>query len=469
MEALKASPVPFENSYVGLIIVTILMVVAVVGFYQFTAFNEVVNNWEKYRCDVSVLPFAGFYGKNAEENFNYCMTQMLTSKASSFTGPFASILTTIVGAMMTFMQSLNSFRVMLGSLTGGVGKVFQEFTDRFNFLYNNIQVTATRMQFLFKRLISTFISIIFLGSSAVTAGMNFGDTFLFKFLDTFCFDPETLIELSGGAVRAVKAVNLGDVLADGSRVKSVYRFYSRGVPMVRFVGPHGPVLVSTNHYMKDDEGHWIRCEEHPDAQPMGDWGSDRPLVCFDTDTHHIPFGSYVFSDYDETNATDTASMKLVDARLNNVPHEDLPPHYDWPYMPCMSPETLVKMKDGSRKALKDCTIGDALETGVVVGVVGRLVSQVCMYRGVAVTPSTGVWVPGSGTDAGRWIRCGFMAPVHPLDGEAVFMMPLVMSSSTIPIVGINGEELMVRDFMELMSHDIEGPTEEAMLGGASSP
>jgi hypothetical protein len=44
------------------------------------------------------------------------------------------------------------------------------------------------------------------------------------------------------------------------------------------------------------------------------------------------------------------------------------------------------------------------------------------------------------------------------------MMPLVMSNSTIPIVGFNGEEFMARDFMELMSHDIEGPTEEAMLG-----
>jgi len=486
MEAGTAAPIPFENSYVGLIIVTILMVVCVVGFYQFTKVNEVVNNWEKYRCDISVLPFAGFYGKDAEENFNYCMTHMMTQKASAFTGPFATILTTLLGGMMSFMQSLNSFRVMLGTLTGGVKMAFQEFTDRFNFLYNNIQVTATRMQFLFKRLISSFISIIFLGSSAVTAGLNFGDTFLFKFLDTFCFDPETVIELSGGAVKPVKSVELGSVLADGSRVVSTYRFYSRGVPMVRFAGPHGTVLVSTNHYMKDTAGdRWIRCEDHPDARPMGDWGSDRPLICFDTDTHRIPFGSYVFSDYDETNATDTASMKLIDARLNNVKDEDLPTHYDWSYMPCMSPETTVKMKDGSRKFLKDCTIGDELETGVVIGMVKRLVRQICMYRGVAITPSVGVWVASTGSstvssssevegstdtssslssDAGRWIRAGFMSPVHRLAGEAVFMMPLVMSSSTIPIVGMNGEELMVRDFMELMSHDIEGPTEEAMLG-----
>jgi hypothetical protein len=467
MEALKETPVSFQNSYVAVILITILMVIIIVGIFQYTAFTDVVENWEKYRCDISVLPFASFYGKNAEENFNYCMSSMLNSKASAFTGPFASILTSIVGGMMVFMESLNSFRVMLGTLTGGVGKVFKEFTDRFNFLYNNIQTTAVRMQFLFKRLMSSFISIIFLGSSAVTAGMNFGDTFLFKFLDTFCFDPETVIEVKGKGVIPVKSVELGAVLADGSRVTSVYRFYSRGVPMVIFNGSYGKINVSTNHYMKDAEDKWIRCEDHPDARLLSNWGSDRPLVCFDTDTHRIPIGGYVFSDYDETNATDVPTMKLVDSVLNNAKMEDLPTHYDWSYMPCMRPETDVKMKDGSKKALKDITIGDVLETGTVIGVVARYVRQVCYIGGAVVSPSTGVWVPcssASGSAAGKWIRAGFLAPVHTLDADTVFMMPLVMSSSTIPIVGINGEEFMVRDFMELMSHDIEGPTEEAMLG-----
>jgi hypothetical protein len=160
-------------------------------------------------------------------------------------------------------------------------------------------------------------------------------------------------------------------------------------------------------------------------------------------------------------------MKLVDSVLNNAKMEDLPTHYDWSYMPCMRPETDVKMKDGSKKALKDITIGDVLETGTVIGVVARYVRQVCYIGGAVVSPSTGVWVPcssASGSAAGKWIRAGFLAPVHTLDADTVFMMPLVMSSSTIPIVGINGEEFMVRDFMELMSHDIEGPTEEAMLG-----
>jgi hypothetical protein len=161
-------------------------------------------------------------------------------------------------------------------------------------------------------------------------------------------------------------------------------------------------------------------------------------------------------------------MKLVDSVINNVKMDDLPTHYDWSYMPCMRPETDVKMKDGSKKQLKDLTIGDVLETGTVIGVVARFVRQICYYQGTALTPSTAVWVPGEADapDSCRWIRAGFLAPVHTLDAETVFMMPLVMSNSTIPIVGINGEEFMVRDFMELMSHDIEGPTEEAMIGKA---
>jgi hypothetical protein len=448
-------PIPTEKSYLPILIVSILMGIIITGVYQFTKISEVINNWEKYRCDLSVMPFAGFYGKDVEENFNFCMTGMLTSKAKTFTSPFATIIATIMGAMMTFMESLNSFRVMLGTLTGGVRKVFQEFSDRFNFLYNNIRTTSTRMQFLFQRLISTFISIIFLGSSAVTAGMNFGDTFLFKFLDTFCFDPETSITIRDVGRIPVKYVKLGSMLSDGSKITSVYRFYSRGVPMVRFNGSEGPIIVSTNHYMKDIHDTWIRCEDHVNATAIGDWESDRPLVCFDTDTHRIPIGGYVFSDYDETNATDEATMRLVDGILNGSDYATEP--YSWPYMPCVEPTTAVKLKDGSTKPVRECFIGDELETGVIIGLVARTVDKICVYEGVRMTPSTLVWVAAEQ----RWIRVGHMCPV--VQESQPMYMPLVMSTSTIPIVSAHGKELMVRDFMELLSHDIEGPTEEAML------
>jgi hypothetical protein len=467
-----------ENSFTGLLIVTVILIVAFIGFKKLTDVKEVVENWEKYRCNVSVMPFASFYGKDAQENFSYCMNSVFMSKTGAVTGPFASILTTIVGTMMQFIQSLNSLRLMLGTLFGGVSKVFQEFTDRFKFLYNQIRVTSVRMQFLFKRLFTTFISIIFMGTSAITAGMNFGDTFLFNFLDTFCFDPDTLIDISGRGKIAIKEVNLGDVCSDGSVVTSSYRFYSHGQEMVNFTGVDGPITVSTNHYIRQSpimsseetvkKALWIRSEEHDDATLIGPWVRHTPLVCLDTNTHHVPIGGYVFSDYDETNSTDTLTMRMIDSMINNMDHAELPDQYDWPYMPCLGPRTNIRMKDGGLKPLYEIKIGDQLSTGIVIGLVYRSVNEAVVYNETIMTPSTLVWTPGSAGGSGsegKWIRAGFISPVFKLEESSVMIMPLVMSTSTVE----TEHGVTVRDLMEIMSHDIEGPTEQMMLGCAAHP
>jgi hypothetical protein len=122
----------------------------------------------------------------------------------------------------------------------------------------------------------------------------------------------------------------------------------------------------------------------------------------------------------------------------------------------MFPSTELKLKDGTKKELRDITIGTELVAGKVIGLVLRHVEHVVEYKGVYMTPSTNVWV----ADVARWVRAGFLAPVHRVPG-AVMMMPLVMSTSTVE----TASGVAVRDFIELLSHDIEGPTEKALLEG----
>ena len=450
-----SAPIKSGPSYFIIGLVIIVSIILVVVVYQWFNYKEISEHWDEYRCDLTVMPFASFYGKNGKENFDYCMKTMVASKAGAFLGPLAPIIASIIGGMMSILEAINSIRLQFATLFAGVGMVFREFGQRFQLLMGQIKMTTVRMQFLFQRLFSTFTSVIFMGSSALTAGMNFGDTFLFSFLDTFCFDPETLIDISGRGVIRVIDVQLGDMASDGSEITSVYRFYSRGQPMVQFAGEHGPIMVSTNHYVKNKEDRWVRSEDHDDAVEAGWWDSHKPLVCFDTNTHRLPIGGYVFSDYDETSDTDASTMKLVDSVINNMSVDDLPHQYDWPYMPCMFPSTPVKLKDGSTREISKITIGTELTTGKVIGLVLRHVDHVVEYNGVYMTPSTNVWV----ADVARWVRVGFLAPVHRVPG-AVMMMPLVMSTSTVE----TASGLAVRDFIELLSHDIEGPTEQALLG-----
>lgn len=48
--------------------------------------------------------------------------------------------------------------------------------------------------------------------SGIQAGQNFSETIIFKFMDTFCFAPETLIDVDGKGRIPISEVKLGDVI-----------------------------------------------------------------------------------------------------------------------------------------------------------------------------------------------------------------------------------------------------------------
>jgi hypothetical protein len=413
---------------------------------------KISRDWPKYRCNPAVMPFASVYGYNAAENFNYCMTSMFQSQTGSVTGPFGSILGVIVQNMFTFLKSLNSIRVMIATFIGGIRKLTQEFVDRFKLLFAQVKTTGLRLRWLFGRVVATMYSVLYMGMSAITAGLNFGDTFIFRFIDTFCFAPETLVEIEGKGKISIQDVRLGDVFVQGgATVTSTYRFAADGQPMVFLDG----IEVSTNHYVKH-EGRWIQSKDHPMAKPCGNWsgGNQRPLICLDTDKHEIPIQNFIFSDWDETDESDEATMILAEKRLNGgrALNEQRP----WLYQPAFLPNMNIKTKDRGYIPASRLQCGDILATrGRVTGVGRRLVKQIVrLPQGEIVTPSSLLW-----TNEG-WIRAGHMYP------EQVETLNTPMEMTTAVVFGVpvleTGGGVFLRDMCEVHSPDMEEPTTNAL-------
>lgn len=442
-----------ESSWVWFFFITIALSIAWYFVNSAVDFNEISKNWAKYRCNPSVMPFAGAYGHDATENFQFCLNQIFTNQVGGVTGPFTKILTSIVGTSMTFLQNLNSLRMMLATLLGGMNKIIQEFTDRFKLLFSQIRITMLRMQTLFRRVFATMYSIFFMGMSGMTAGLNFGDTFIFKFIDTFCFPPETPIEIQGRGQIPISEVQLGDVCAKtGARVTSAYRFQADGQPMVNLNG----IEVSTNHFIKYN-GTWIQAVDHPDAAPCGDWngGKVRPLVCLDTDTHEIPLGDYIFSDWDETSDSDAATMELAESKVNGafVPTMERP----WLYQPAYDGTTEILLRGGMTRAAKNIQIGDTLTTGRIVGIGKRHVySYLDLPTGERITPSTLVWDSG----AALWRRAGHMyKDAIQIVKEPIEMITFVIFHTAV-LETVHGT--VFRDMCEIHSADMEAPTVNAL-------
>lgn len=414
---------------------------------------DVAKNWPKYRCSPIVMPFASFYGYNTSENFNYCLQGIFNGSVGKFTSPFSSILGTFVGTLMTMLQSVNSLRLMLATLMGGVTKTFQEITTRFKTLVNQMFLTVERLKMLMGRMFATFYAVVYMGTSGMTAGMNFSRTVLFSFLDTFCFAPTTKLKLANGSIVQIQNVEIGQILESGAEVIARYEVAAIGQPMVSLFTPDQDIAVSANHYVKHPTTKkWIRAENHPDVSFTGPWRSHKPLICLDTNTHEIKIGSHIFSDYIETNTTDNQTMQLVDRYLNNGLTSPIPDSYT--YEPSLAETERIKLADGTYKSASEIKLFDKLSTGEVYGIVKRIQSDMFKVENTIVSATASIWSPSEKL----WIRACNYPNAIAIPGLFRTYNFLVMDSATIET-----KYIRMRDLMEVHSPDLEKPTSEALL------
>ena len=426
----------------GFLLTTLIFIGALVGFSKILDVQVVKDNWEKYRCRPDVMIMADYYGHNSSDNLNFCLKNGFDKRAKEAIGPFYSYLGKFVEILMTMLSSLNSIRMIFATIVGSATKIFSEFSARIQALFYRFQMSAIRMKMLMGRVFATMYAVIFMGMAGLKATQNFGNTFLFKFLDTFCFDPDTPIELQGRTM-PIREVKVGDVLKGGERVTATFQFAADGQTMVKI----GDILVSTNHYILHND--WILAKDHPDAVPVADWsgGIARPLICLNTDTHTIPLGGYIFRDYDETSEGDEEAMKMATDMLNGVKGDTLVPNQN-SEMAC-HPSTKILTKDGLVPA-RLITLGTELSHGKVVGIVKKECHEVCEVNGEFFAAATCIWHEFA------WKRAFEISPV-------IKIIPISYISFVVtPSATIETESNMFRDYVEVHTKDLEAPYSKSL-------
>jgi hypothetical protein len=431
---------------------TILVTVGLfVGLEYGANLANIGNNWPEYRCQPHIIPLAGLFGHDINENFQFCLQQIIQENTKGVTGPFAQGMSGFTSVLMNLMNSANSFRTMLATLVGGIVKIVSEFKARMTALMGRVKISASRMKAMMYRVYGTMFAVIYMGMSAQTGIANFGDTFIFKFIDTFCFPPEQPIVLTGNSVIPISDVKLGDLLLGGQRVETIYRFAADGQEMVKLKD----VEVSSNHFVQHG-ARWIFAKDHPDARPSEPWsgGPSRPLICLSTADHIIPIGSYIFADYDETEEGNAPTQQWVDMSLNG--RRKLTPHPGVSYEIGSPSHMVVKTMDGYIP-LDSITLGTQITpTSKVVGIqISRLYEFCKLPSGLMVAPGTLIW----NTKTDLWERAYKRYPtdssIYPIEMTALFVSP-----------GAQYELLdgtVVRDAMEVYSPDTKRVYAEILL------
>lgn len=442
--------------------ITILLTVGFVLILGSSNTKEIIENWPKYRCDPTIMPFAALYGHDTASNFQFCMKDMFNVQADSLLGPFKGILGTLLGSLMGMVKSLMSMRIQIATLVGGVTKLTREFQDRITQVMFRTQITAARIRFLMGRLFGTFYAIIYMGLSGITAVTNFGDTFLFSFLNFLCFPPETLVDIVGyeKPIRIDK-VKIGDRFkATNKEITAVFRFFANGQSMVQF--PNG-LQVSTNHYIQHLQG-FIPAGNHPEARPCGSWngGYERPLICLNSEDHQLPIQGYLFLDFDETEEGDSETMKWVETHLNGGLPQDKNKKKTLEYSPAISSETRVRMADQTIKPANQIKLGDSISTGNVVGVVRKKVKRASRpTQNEAVCEGACMWDP----EASIWKRAADIFDSEELAQEHIFYGFVVTPTAQIELES----GYRIRDYIEVHSPETENIYAQKIAESGSHP
>lgn len=450
---IKAPPVKSEYPVPYLWFILLLVVLSgIFAMIEWGAnFSDIQSKWPEYRCQPHIMPFAGFFGQDINENFQFCLQQIIQEQTKGVTAPFAQGMFGFTGVLTKLMDSANSFRTMLATLVGGVIKIIGEFQNRMTALMGRVKVTASRMKAMMYRVYGTMFAVVYMGLSAQTGISNFGDTFIFKFIDTFCFPPEQEIILKSGEKMAISDIIVGDILVSGNRVESTYMFIADGQEMVSLRG----IEVSSNHLVASS-GVWVMAKDHPDAVPIKPWsgGHERPLICLTTSDHIMDIGPYIFADYDETEKGNQPTQQWVHSSLNglsDVLYKEVP--YDVGIQ-CLEK---VKTLDGEKSVI-DIKLGDRLtEKAVVIGILNSQVTELCILpNGSHIATGTLLFEK----ESAQWLRACTLYPVYKLKSPADIIALFVSPGASYELK--NGT--ILRDAMEIYSPQTKKAYTDSLLG-----
>ncbi len=450
-EAIKTTAIlEWRQSLTGYLvwfgIITAIFVGISVAILATGTLRDVTDNWSRYRCNPAVMPFAELFGYDSSENLKYCVRAMMQSQSGEFfkpiygvLGEYSTSLGLIVNTMQGFRQMLGNFKLSTDSFIGGVMAKIQA-------LMFQLRITFMRMQTLMGRVYGTMYSMVWLGTSSITAGLNLADNDLVNFMFEFCFAPDTPIRMVDGTVKPIREIQMGDMLEGGVRVTSTLVFKGDRTPMVRI----GDEVMSAAHRVFCENA-WIPASQHPSALPTP---SIPLLYCLNVEGHAFRTGGgLLVADYDESEDPQAiaAAQRVAEVHLNGGgSSSQVGAAVD--YALGWDAEAHIHLADGSWKRGGDLALGDTLYGGATVcGLVRESCDYVRNYGGVLVSAAQLVYVNNV------WRRAETIAGTA--QSEPAVLMQIV-TDICAPLCLRNPAQkapIFLRDYREVAVPDMEEP------------
>ena len=131
-----------RSSDISLSIFIILVFVSMY-FYNILAvgIKNIKDNWPEYRCNPTIMPFAGTFGHDVMSNFTHCIQNTQTDFMGYLLQPLNYLMSVVNKSICGLIESIqdirsfiNVFRNMLASIVQSIFGVFINILTQFQFI-----------------------------------------------------------------------------------------------------------------------------------------------------------------------------------------------------------------------------------------------------------------------------------------------------------------------------------------------
>lgn len=341
------------------IVVYFIIFMSILGYILIYENKQyIINNWPLYRCNPVIIPFAGYFGKNAAENLNGCLATNFGKFFKILIKPFQFIIKNIQYLLGDILSQINIIRTITKPIREFVHMATRMIFEKTQGLMNTIMYSFYKINNIMKRLFANFRLMIYtLEASQMTIKSTWdgpiGKTARFWgkgidfFIDAFCFSPYTLVSINGIDKCEISEIKLGDMIQNST----VYGIMKTIAPLTIY--NYNGIIVSGNHYVKEDKI-WIKVRDSKCSQMINTPNDIKYLYSLWTDNHRIIIDNIEFADYEETDLTFHLQKNLILSSLEineKVRHEE--PNLIMGDMP-------ILLNNMNWKPIKDIEIGDKL-------------------------------------------------------------------------------------------------------------
>jgi hypothetical protein len=336
--------------------------------------KEIMANWGQYKTDPFIMFGAPFFKPDddprsstqfAEDNFKDVMDSLSTKVFLVFLQPVFELFYLFTNTLNSILTNIFAFRDLLKNIYKSLLRIFEPFLARFRLVANQLRKTFLHLKDAIGRVAAVSTAAIFAGISTIRTMLNLFElmkiiiiailvilvvlVIWFWFIlwpvipiivlaigtivasgggdsvggmaSTFCFAPDTQIEMEDGTTMPIQSVPIGAILKGGHKVEATMIFQTAAHPFYMYKG----ILVSGSHIVYEEDTVLFVQDSHY-AIPCA---TAPPIYyCLSTSGRRIPVrtplgASVQFADWEELEEEDDAALQAwhtkVDTILNRCP------------------------------------------------------------------------------------------------------------------------------------------------------